>query len=279
MPQIDPNHVKLQGGFVVWDGITQPEQVTQGQQAGKMKYTLKAVFPPTCPDLALYDQLCQKALAESKWRGVLPAGGRMPINPVQPGKYDNQFNGWFEISFKSTLKMPEVYNDSAVNGPQLIDPMQLGSFLYTGQKVDVLAHCYEYDAAGNKGISGGLDAIDLIVSAQAPRLNIGGYDTSAAFGGGGQAAAPAQNAAAPYQPPQHAAAPGYGAPPATSAPAAYAAPGAPPAQAHNFLPGQAPAAPAPIEVKYRTPDGGIWTEAQLVAAKWPVEQIRALPQA
>ena len=298
MPQIDKDHVKLQGGIVVWDGVTQPEQVTQGLQAGKNKYTLKAVFPPTCPDLGVYDQLAQQALQSSKFRGVLPPGGRMPISPVQQGKYDGMFDGWFEISFKSTLKIPDVYMDSAVNGPKTIDPMQLPQFLFTGQKVDVLAHCYEYDAAGNKGISGGLDAIDIIVSANATKLNLGGYDTSAAFGGGAHAGQNAQTAGAGYQPAQQQ--------PNQGAPAQYGqnAQTAAPQQQANFLPNgsgaaggaapgyqdpnngstQAPAygattSPSEQEPRYRTPQGGVFTAAELRNSGWPDHAIQALPQA
>jgi len=274
MPQFDDNHVKLQGGIIVWDGVTQPETVTQGQQAGKLKYTLKVVFEPHNPDVALYDQLANKALLESKWRGTLPAGGRMPIGTVQAGEFNDQFPGWRVISFKTTLKLPDVYDDSAVNGPKLVDNMQLASYIYTGQKVDVLAHCYEYDAAGNKGISAGLDAIDCIMSAQMPRQQFGnGLNTAAAFGGGAPAGQPAPGAAGAYQPQQPAQQP---------APGAY---GATPSQAHDFLPGgpgapAGPSGPGPAtpEIKYRTHDGA-WTEAQLLQAGYTPQQIQALPRA
>ena len=63
MPQFDENHVKLCGGTVVWDGVTRPETVTQGKNAGKPKWTLKVLFPPNNPDLLLYDQLANKTLA------------------------------------------------------------------------------------------------------------------------------------------------------------------------------------------------------------------------
>ncbi|UNA02189.1 ssDNA-binding protein [Alteromonas phage vB_AmaS-R9Y3] len=183
MAQFDENHVRLDGGIVVWDGVTQPETQQQGANAGKPKWTLKVVFPPQCSDLPLYDQLAQKRLRESKFKGNLPAGGRMPIGQVQPGEFNDLFPGWLVISFKTTLRAPDVYDE---NG-QLLDPMQYGNMIYNGQKVNVLAHCYDYDNAGNKGISAGLDGIQIIASANAQRLNIGGggVDTASAFGGQG----------------------------------------------------------------------------------------------
>lgn len=275
MPQFDDNHVKLCGGRVVWDGVTRPEIVQQGQQAGKQKYTLKVVFPPSCPDLAIYNQLANKSLMESKWRGQLPAGGRMPIGQVQPGEFQDMFPGWAVISFKTTLRAPDVYDE---NG-RLLDPMAYSKLLFGNQQVDVLAHCYEYDAAGNKGISAGLDGFAIIASANAQPVQFGtGVNTAAAFGGGAGMGQPAPNAAPGWQSQQHTAAPGPGAPGATAGPV--------PVQAHNFLPGGtgAPApgpgpAPAPVPaVKYQTPDGRAWTEAQLLASNWAPAQIQALPR-
>ncbi len=182
MPQFDEKHVKICGGVIVWDGVTQPEVVQQGAKAGSNKWTLKVVFEPHNPDLALFDQLANRALMESKWRGQLPAGGRMPIGQVQPGEFNDMFPGWLVISFKTTLKAPDVYDE---NGKP-VDPMRFQQVIYPGQRVDVLAHCYEYDAAGNKGISAGLDAFAVLLSAQAPRLQIGGgINTASAFGGAG----------------------------------------------------------------------------------------------
>lgn len=245
MPQFDENHVKLCGGYIVWDGVTQPEIVQQGQKAGSQKWTLKVVFPPQCPDLQLFDQLANKQLQQSKFRGQLPAGGRMPIGQVQPGEFGDHFPGWLVISFKTTLKTPDVYDE---NGAP-IDPMQFNQVIYSGQKVDVLAHCYDYDAAGNRGIAAGLDAFAVIQSAQAPRLNIGGsgMNTAAAFGGGGGGGGQAPQNQGGYNPngqppagqnygqPQHQGA-GTAGPDQNNGGGGQA--GYNPSQAHNFLPGQ-----------------------------------------
>ena len=73
------------------------------------------------------------------------------------------------------------------------------------------------------------------------------------------------------------------APVAPAAPVTPAAPVAPVVPAPDLLhPGQTQPAPPPAppvaEVKYRTTDGGIWTEAQLLAASYTLEMIAALPR-
>ena len=209
MPQIDNDHVKLCGGIIVWDGVSRPEQTQYEGQAPKTKYTLKVVFPPTCPDLAIFDRLASTALLNSEFKGTLPHGGRMPISPVQPGEFNDLFRGWYVISFKTVLKCPDIYamNPDGVTGQQVTDFHQWSPRVYAGQQVDVLAHCYPYNSKGNKGIAAGLDGFSYSVNSQAPRLAIGGGgpDTSAAFG-------------------------------ATSTPAQAQQPYGAPAQAHGYLP-------------------------------------------
>jgi hypothetical protein len=121
--------VKLCGGTIVWEGVTQP-----GENAGgKTAWELGVVFPPSCPDLPLLDQIANACLAASEFRGTLPAGGNMPAKILGAGDFEGKFNGWTKVSFKTVLKAPDVYN-----GAQLLEPMQYGAQLYTGQTVDVL---------------------------------------------------------------------------------------------------------------------------------------------
>jgi hypothetical protein len=132
-----------------------------------------------------------------------------------------------------------------------------------------------------------------------------GPNADAVFGGAPAAALPAGASATPLAPAAAPAMPGAAPTPAAPAPAAPApapaapapgqapaAPAAPVQPATDLLqPGQAPAAPAApapapaapapapaAEVKYQTPDGGQWTEAQLVAAGYDAAQIAALPK-
>jgi len=180
MPMFDEKHVKIEGCFIVWDGVTRPDQNPDGSP----KYSLKVVVDPNSPDLALFNQVCVNALNESEFKGQLPAGGRMAIGQAQAHEYNGLFPG-FGVLNCNTNRVPDVFDE---NGNRL-EPMQYGPLLYGGQRVDVVVHAYAYNKAGNKGIATGLDGFGVIVSAQAPQQSFGGggVDVSAAFGGGGMA--------------------------------------------------------------------------------------------
>lgn len=176
MPQFDEKHIKICGCTIVWDGVTRPEH---DAASGKSKYTLKVVIEPNNPDLALFTQLGQTTLQQSKFQGVLPAGGLMPVGVALPTEFLGMFNGYGVVSAKSWFA-PDVYDEAGA----LLDPMQYAPLIYGGQKVDILVHCYDYDKAGNRGISAGLDAFSIIASAQAQRYEFGSrMQTAGAFTG------------------------------------------------------------------------------------------------
>ena len=172
----DAEHVKLHGCFVVWDGITRPDQGPDG----KAKYSLKVVIPPHCQDLQDMANLSTQTLQSSPFKGVLPNGAGMPMGVAQQTEFEGLYTGYTVLNC-NTQRLPKVYDESG----KVLDPMQYGSLIYGGQQVDVLVHCYHYDKAGNKGIATGLDAFSIIVSANAQQQSFGGsgIDTSSAFGG------------------------------------------------------------------------------------------------
>jgi len=213
MPQYDEKHVKICGGIIVWDGITQPEQTKFDDGSTGTKYELSIAVEPTNPDLPLVEQLATKALADSKWRGQLPAGAHWPIKQATPSMQGAGLGHMLVIK-GVTYYAPDVYDE---NGARL-DPMQYGPALYTGQRVDILISCKDYDNK-SKGIKAQLAGFQIIASAQAPQLQIGGDGVAAgAFGVAGATPQAPQYGAPQGQQPQ-AQPPQYGA-----------------AQAHNFLP-------------------------------------------
>ena len=219
----DDKHVKIHGGIVVWEGIKVPEQ----GQNGELKRNLKIVVNPNCPDLQDMENLANNTLQFSKFRGVLPAGGRMPIGRATADEFNGMFPGWVVLSC-NTQRMPDVYDE---NG-QKLDPMQYSPMLFTGQQVDVLVHCYEYDNK-NKGIATGLDAFSIIVSANAQQLHFGnsGISTEGAFGG-----QPQPQGGQPQQQQQFGGQPQpQGGQPQPQQPQQY---GGQPQQAQDFLPQQ-----------------------------------------
>ena len=243
MSRFDQNHVVIKGCTVVWDGITRPDQ----NQDGTPKYNVKVVIEPNNPALAEFYALSQETLQASKFAGVLPAGGRMPIGTAGPTEFNGLFPGFAVISAKTKFA-PKVHAEDV----SILEPMQYAQMLYPGQKVDLLVHCYAYDAKGNQGVAAGLDGLQIHSSLNAPRLEIGtgGIDTSGAFGAapapvagqiaGGiaptpgqvpqvQPAAPALPQVQPAYPPQPPAAP-------PAQPAYPPAQPAYPAQGQGFMP-------------------------------------------
>jgi len=192
----DEKHVMIHGCFIVWEGVTRPDTVESGKNAGHPKYNLKVVIPPNCPDVADLEQLAQTTLQASEFRGVLPTGGYMPLGKADATEFNGLFPGWAVVSAKTNM-LPDVYDE---NG-QKLDPMQYNPMLYSGQKVDLLVHCYAYNQK-SKGVAAGLDGFKIIASAQAAPLQLGGDrpDTQAAFNGRGPQPAPAAPAAGGFDP-------------------------------------------------------------------------------
>ena len=265
MTRFNENCVVIRDCTVVWDGMNRPEPGYDGA----LRYTLKLVIPPNSPDLAEFHQLANEVLQKSKFNGILPAGGRLPIGLAGPQEFGGLFPGYGVISAKTKF-VPEVRAEDV----SLLDPMQWAPMIYVGQRVNVLVDCYEYDAKGNVGIGTGLQGVQIVTSAGAQRLAIGGgQDTAGAFGGqpvqpahvagqpgpyappGAQPMPPPAQAGQPYQipgqppvvnPPGAQPHGGYAPPPAQAAPPAYIPPG-PPVQATPpaYVPPGPPAQAAP----------------------------------
>ena len=179
MPQLDQTHVLVENAIVVWDAITRPDVRDDGSKSHK----LKVVIPPGSQDAQLVEAMAAQCLQESKWKGVMPNGGNFAISQVQPGDFNNMYNGGYVIN-PSTNRLPDIFDESG----NRLDPMQYGNLLYGGQVVSVIVHCWDYDNK-SKGIATGLDGVRIHTSLNAPQQQFGGggYDAASAFG-----AAPAQ---------------------------------------------------------------------------------------
>jgi len=200
-----PKNMVVCRGIVVWDGITRPEalEAKDGKAPG-MKWNLKIVLEPNNPDLPVLDQLAQRELFEGEFKGNLPRGGNMPIGNVGNDEFKGMFPGHAVINV-STFRQPQVVGE---NGNTL-QPHEYGPLIYNGQRVDVILHCNTYNNV-SKGVATRLDAIRILTSENAPRLDIGGggtFDTTKVWGGQPQQAASAQGQPqqAWGQPPQQAA--------------------------------------------------------------------------
>jgi hypothetical protein len=178
MPMFDANFGKIVDVMIVREAVLTPDTGESGEAAGKPVYSLKAVFPQSHPDLPMVQQMAQKALIESEFRGQMPAGGHTPHTQLGADKYEGKFNGHYEMKFK-TYHFPQVFDE---NGAP-IDPMRLGQILYTGQRVSILFNCKTYNNK-SKGVNAYMAAFQILESRQAPRqqFNNGGVNAAAAFG-------------------------------------------------------------------------------------------------
>lgn len=223
MAFFDENHVITGDALVIWDGITRPDQ---DPKTGQTKHNIKVAFPGNAPELAELEQLANKALAASEFKGQLPPGATWPIMDIDTTKQGlAHLTGYKTINAKTTLGAPQVYD---LNGQEL-QPMQYSNMLYAGAKIRVLVHAYAFNNV-QKGVAFGMDGIQ-IVDAQAPALEVGGglskSQVGAAFGGAPQQGAPAGPPAQPAPTPGPAAPPVQ--PPAAPSPGFPDGPSAPPA--------------------------------------------------
>ena len=168
MPQLDQTHVLVENAIVVWDAITRPDVRDDGSKSHK----LKVVIPPGSQDAQLVEAMAAQCLQESKWKGVMPNGGNFAISQVQPGDFNNMYNGGYVIN-PSTNRLPDIFDESG----NRLDPMQYGNLLYGGQVVSVIVHCWDYDNK-SKGIATGLDGVRIHTSLNAPRQQFGGGGTT-----------------------------------------------------------------------------------------------------
>ena len=192
MPQTDETHVIIKDCIVVYDGMNRPEDPNSN---GNVKRSLKVVINPQNVDINVLQQLADNELMQSEFKGVLPRGGFMPINYAQANEFNGMYTGWAVVNC-STFKMPDVYDE---NVQQLNDPMQYLPMTYTGQSVDVMVHCKQYNNV-SKGVAARMDGYLINTSKNAQRQNFGGGGVDTAAGFGGQGNAQQNNGGQNYQP-------------------------------------------------------------------------------
>jgi hypothetical protein len=272
------NHVITGNAIVVWDGITKPETMKNGQPMAKPQFSLKLALQPTDSSVAEIDAICKAALQTSEFKGVMPHGGSWPLASANPQIADGALNGMVTINPKTTQQdiTQKVYD---ANG-QLLNPLSYARMLYPGAIVQVIVHAFPFNNV-QKGIALGLDGI-RIIDAAAPALNIGASmpasEVATAFGApvapgmfaGQPGMAPGQPSG--YQPPVAPGAPGQYVPPQQQYAAPPVQPPMPPiTPAPDFLQPQTPPLP-PAHQMLPAAQGA--TFEQLVAVGWTEATLR-----
>lgn len=181
-------------GIVLWDGLTTPDT---DERTGAPVHNLTIAIPANAPEAAEIEQMAQRALQDSEFNGVKPTNSKWPTKEVDASRFGKDaalLNGRIAITARTRTGAPPVID---ANGQEL-NAMQYGKMLYPGAIIKLLIHAYAFNATKNKGVSAGLDGVQII-DATAPKLDVGGgmsaSQVSAAFAG---ASAPAPDPVQPH---------------------------------------------------------------------------------
>lgn len=275
----DANHVISGDAVVLWDGITRPEE----KEDKSIVHNIRVAMLPTAVEKGELDNLAARALVDSEFKGVLPAGGNMPFSPVDVAKFGPIVTGMVAFTAQTRKGAPTVVD---ANGREM-SAIQYARSFYPGAIVRVLVHAFPYNNK-QKGIGFGLDGIQII-NDKAPALDIGtgGLAKSEVMGafGGAPAASGGTKQMAPGCPytydalvaagwtdqamiqAGHLLPPAPVAAPTPAAPAPMAAPApAPVAPAHDLVPASKQSKmTAAAQFPYDAYIASGWTDANLIA--------------
>jgi hypothetical protein len=148
----------------------------RNELSGKEEYSVVCLVPKT--DTATVDAL--KAAAKAAIAGKWPTPPKGIRNPLKDGDTDTKQDGsplgseyhghwFFTAKTDASRNKPGVID---VNGRDLIDP----DAIVSGDYIRVSVNAYAYDAAGNRGVSFGLNNVQLLSKGEP----LGGGRTTAA---------------------------------------------------------------------------------------------------
>jgi hypothetical protein len=127
-------------------------QPPPNQPAGKKRYGVALLIPAGC-DLTLLKQQAAAA-AKEQWGEKIPANLKSPF--LDAGKY--QYNGYEEgwtLLRPTTINKPGLVN---AKGENISDESEV----YPGRWCVASLRAYAYDVSGNRGVSFGLQNIQLL---------------------------------------------------------------------------------------------------------------------
>lgn len=237
----DEKTVKVEKVVLTWDGLTNPEKNDDGSVAHNIGFAIA----DTAPEKAELDQLVQKALDESTFKGTLPPGANPAMKPADVAKFGALLTGHHTANASTQRGLPPCFDEQ---GKQItVD--QLRGLLYPGVHVSILVHAYAYNNK-QRGVKFGIDGVQ-IVNRAAPKLDVAAGlsadQVGKAFGAAPAATTPPPAATTP--------------PPAAGA----ATPPPPPAPPANDLASGKIMLPAANGVSYDEYIKAGWTDEQLVA--------------
>ncbi len=122
------------------------------QPDAKKRFSVALLIPPGC-DLDLL-KAAAKAAATEKWGDKKPANLKNPLLDAGKYEYNGYVEGW-------TLLRPTTLNKPGLVGPNG-ENISDESEVYAGRWCVASLRAYAYDVSGNRGISFGLQNIQLL---------------------------------------------------------------------------------------------------------------------
>ena len=123
------------------------------EESGKELYSCMAVFPKSTDISAI------KQIADAAFKAKFPNGARASRKPIRDG--NEMVAEWGDL-FKDTwfIRLTSQFKPVVVDAHRsaIVDP----SLVYSGCYARAAIHAYAYDVKGNKGVSFGFDAIQIL---------------------------------------------------------------------------------------------------------------------
>lgn len=130
------------------------EPKAQGKDGeGKKKYSVAVLIPPDCNLQLLKDDATRAA--KEKWGEKMPANLKSPFLDAGKYEYEGYENGWTLIR-SSSIQKPGVVD---AKGQNIGDD---STQVYAGRWACVSLRAFAYDNSGNRGVSFGLQNIQLL---------------------------------------------------------------------------------------------------------------------
>lgn len=147
-----------------WCSILKPSKGMNAQAGDKLKYSVKAAFPPTA-DLSALKLQAEEAAAEKFGEKLKdPKFLKGMNNPFRlNGDLDTPVEGigedWTIMTFSAQEdKFSPIRNLVGADGQGILDEVEV----YSGAWFRVQTNAYGYDKAGNKGVAFGLNNIQKV---------------------------------------------------------------------------------------------------------------------
>lgn len=121
---------------------------------GKKKYSCSILIPPGC-DLTLLKQAAEKAATDKWGANGIPKNLKSPFLDPTTQKHLEEFEGWTLLRCSTERKVGVVNSKG-----ESVDPDDTNE-IYGGRWGLLSVRSYAYDVSGNRGVSFGLQAVQL----------------------------------------------------------------------------------------------------------------------